>query len=171
MTAYGRGVTLRFAEMTVDDVPRLEAWQPTGPTGTHAWRLQRVETGASSYVVALDDDGIVASCEVRWTGNAAPEIDDGVPELNGLQVWPQHRQGQGIGSALLDHLEALVSARGHDSVGLGVEDSNVRAAGLYLRRGYLPTGRRYLDRYQWIDADGARHQEADPCAWLVKPLA
>ncbi|NHA68558.1 GNAT family N-acetyltransferase [Phycicoccus sp. CMS6Z-2] len=152
------------------DLPLLERWQPTGASAVHETRVARVEEGASTYLVAFDGAGPVGSCEVRWDGPPAPEVSDGVPEVNGLQVWPQERQGSGVGSRLLDHVEALVAGAGHRGVGLGVDPANEGALRLYRRRGYLDTGTRYPDRYTVVDDDGVRRESADVVAWLVKPL-
>ncbi len=66
--------------------------------------------------------------------------------------------------------EALAARRGDRHIGLGVADQNARAAALYLRLGYQETGCTYLDRYHPLDDDGTRHDVADPCRFLIKPL-
>nr|WP_221377253.1 hypothetical protein [Actinoplanes polyasparticus] len=66
--------------------------------------------------------------------------------------------------------EAVVVARGVERLGMGVDDSNGRAAALYRRLCYGETGCRYLDRYHYVDDAGARHEVADPCRFLVRAL-
>lgn len=152
----------------------LEAWQPTGCTGTHARRFARQIDGTSTFVIAWDAPGLpVASCEIRWNGCAAPEVAAvfrDCPELNGLQVWPESKQGHGVGTALIGEVERRVHERGVTRLGLGVDDHNGRAAMLYLRMGFAETGVRYLDRYFYVADDGTRSDVADPCRFLVKTL-
>jgi GNAT superfamily N-acetyltransferase len=63
---------------------------------------------------------------------------DRVGEIESLAVRPSHR-GHGIGTALLDTLEAELAAIGVDDLILGVLAGNVAAQRLYARHGYRPT--------------------------------
>jgi GNAT superfamily N-acetyltransferase len=151
----------------------LEAALPTGFDRRHETRLQRQDTGLSTYLVVWDGEVPVGSGEIRWHGCDAPEVAarfPACPEVNALLVWPPERRSSGIGSALLAAAEDLVRARGIDDIGLGVDDDNPRAARLYLRLGYRETHCTYLDRYTYTLADGTRHHVADPCRFLVKDL-
>lgn len=146
---------------------------PTGPNRRHALRFERQQRGLGTYLLAWSDGVVVGTGEVRWDGCAAPEVAHrfpGCPELSALGVWPPEVRGQGIGTAILLAAEALARRRGHERIGLGVEDGNEAAARLYLRLGYLETGCRYLDRYHYVLADGSRHDVADPARFLVKEL-
>ena len=59
-------------------------------------------------------------------------------ELATLAVRPGLR-GRGVGSQLLDAVDARLDAGGHEDRIIGVLPGNVRAAALYARRGYVPT--------------------------------
>jgi ribosomal protein S18 acetylase RimI-like enzyme len=139
----------------------------------HEARFRRQADGRSTFLVAWADDGVPAgSGEILWEGCGAAEVQaafPGVPELSGLTVSPQ-RQGQGIGTALIRAAEAVVVARGVERLGMGVDDSNGRAAALYRRLGYEEKSCRYLDRYHYVDDAGVRHEVADPCRFLVRAL-
>jgi ribosomal protein S18 acetylase RimI-like enzyme len=63
---------------------------------------------------------------------------DKVAELLTLSVHPGLR-GRGIGSALMDAVDARLATAGRDDRMIGVVPANVRASALYARRGYLPT--------------------------------
>lgn len=63
---------------------------------------------------------------------------DRIGEIESLAVSPSHR-GHGIGTALLEQLEAALAAIGVEDLILGVVAGNVAAQRLYARRGYLPT--------------------------------
>lgn len=155
---------------TATDLDALEAWAGTGNSRTHEARFSRQEAGTSTYYLAasqLDPTTFVGSCEIRWDGCAAAEVPR-CPEINGLQVWPEELQSQGIGTRMLTLLENEARNRGHHSTGLGVDDP--RAKKLYLRLGYLDTGHEYLDRYTWIDEHHVEHHVAELGQWMMKTL-
>ncbi|WP_114558274.1 GNAT family N-acetyltransferase [Desertihabitans aurantiacus] len=152
------------------DLPALEEWAPTGNSRTHDRRFARQRTGASTFYLAHRRQApaeFVGSAEIRWDGCAAAEVPR-CPEINGLQVWPEHLQSRGIGTQMLRLLEREVRLRGHRSVGLGVDDPRARA--LYLRLGYVDTGVEYVDRYTWIDEHHREHHVAELGQWLMKAL-
>jgi RimJ/RimL family protein N-acetyltransferase len=161
-------------ETREDDLALLEHHYPSpGQTRHHERRFQHQQQGLSTFLTAWIDDIPVGSGEIRWHGCAAAEIHErypDCPEINGLAVWPDDRQSHGIGTAIIHAAEALATHRGYHHIGLGVDDQNPRAAALYLRLGYQETHCRYLDRYHYIDDHGTRHDIADPCRFLIKPL-
>ena len=63
------------------------------------------------------------------------EVDNDRFLLDGICV-ARGARGQGIGSALMQAIEAEAVARGYEQVRLDVIDSNWRAKALYLRLGY-----------------------------------
>lgn len=63
------------------------------------------------------------------------EVDNDRFLLDGICV-ARAARGQGIGSALMQAIEAEAVARGYEQVRLDVIDSNWRAKALYLRLGY-----------------------------------
>ncbi len=155
------------------DVELLERWTTSGLSRHHATRFGRQQQGASTYLIAWSQGSPVGAGELKWSGCDETQVRDafpGCPELNGLQVAPAQLRSRGIGTAIISHAEDLARRRGCDRLGLGVDDSNERAARLYLRLGYAGPGCRYLDRYHYITGDGVRHQVADPARFLVKQL-
>ncbi|MFF5480740.1 GNAT family N-acetyltransferase [Streptomyces sp. NPDC012935] len=162
-----------IAACRAEDIEVLDRFMPSrSADGHHVARFQRQEAGESTYLIPWLDGRPVGHAEVRWTGCAAPEVraaQPGCPEINGLTVWPASLRSQGVGTALVNHAERLARERGVVVMGLGVGDDNPRAAALYERLGYLPTVA-YVDRWAYLDADGVRHEQADPCVFLVKAL-
>ena len=69
-----------------------------------------------------------------------------IGELESLSVAPSHR-GKGIGSALLDAVDASFQARGVRDVIVGALPGNEGAVRLYERRGFRPTWL-YLSRFE-----------------------
>lgn len=153
-----------------EDIAVLDRLLPSySVDGNHRARFARQEAGESTYLIPWLDGRPVGHAEVRWAGCAAPEVPAGCPEINGLFVWPQALRSRGIGAALVREAERLARLRGIDVMGLGVGDGNPRAAALYARLGYRPTVT-YVDRHAHLDAEGVRHEHADPCVFLVKEL-
>ena len=72
-----------------------------------------------------------------------------IGEVESLSVLPEYR-GSGLGSVLLDRLEAHLQARGARDLILGVLPGNDDAIRLYQRRGYRPTWL-YLSRFEGRD--------------------
>lgn len=74
--------------------------------------------------------------------------------MDGIFVQPQAR-GAGVGSALLDAVEALAARLGMARVRLDVIDTNPRARALYERRGYRETARTSLGPLRHVFGFGA----------------
>jgi GNAT superfamily N-acetyltransferase len=160
------------------DVAALELRMPTGRNRTHAVRYRRQREGGSTFLVAWLGSGSgpatgpVGSGEVIWAGAKETDVRQrfpGCPEINGLAVGPEW-QSHGVGTAIVRAAEEHAARRGCRRIGLGVDEENVRAAALYRRLGYRDTGCRYLDRYQYVDEHGTRHDVADPCRFLIKAI-
>jgi ribosomal protein S18 acetylase RimI-like enzyme len=154
------------------DVPVLERHLPTGANRYHEGRFHRQTTGLSTFLIGYVRGVPVGSGEILWKGPKEADVRDrfpDCPEINGLAVAAE-RRSQGIGTAIVRMAEQLAGGRGHHRIGMGVDDHNGRAAALYLRLGYQDSGCRYLDRYHYADDDGAWHEVADPCRFLIKNL-
>ncbi|MFI6940059.1 GNAT family N-acetyltransferase [Streptomyces sp. NPDC050418] len=156
-----------------EDLVLLDEHLPSASADSHhAARFARQEAGESTYLLAWRDGRPVGHAEVRWNGCAAPEVRAavaGCPEINGLAVAGELRS-QGIGSALIAAAEELARERRLPAIGLGVDESNPRAAALYERLGYRPVVP-YVDRWAYVDRGGLRVECADSCTFLVKELA
>jgi len=123
----------------LEDLDRLEAAIPSGPSRFHHRRLARQQRGTSSYLVAWLDEVPGGHAEIRWDGCAAAAVRERFPrcpEINALEVFPDDMRSRGIGTSLIGAVERRVRASGFGQVGLGVADDNPRAAALYLRLGF-----------------------------------
>jgi ribosomal protein S18 acetylase RimI-like enzyme len=110
-------------------------------TSWEARRRSYVETfdGGGFALVADDGDGLVGYAMVR--------IHDGPDDSWALggrygEVWTlvvsERVRGRGIGSALLDAVDAELSGRGIEDLMIGVMEGNDAARRLYERRGLIP---------------------------------
>jgi GNAT superfamily N-acetyltransferase len=164
---------MRITECQEGDVELLDRQLPTpGALSRHAQRYLRHRAGAGTVLVAWRGELPVGSCEVRWDGCEAPEVrraHAACPEISGLGVWPELLRSERTCTELIEAAEDLVRARGHASVGLGVEKNNPRAEALYARLGYRPSVA-YLACWSYEDATGMGHQVADACTFMFKPL-
>jgi ribosomal protein S18 acetylase RimI-like enzyme len=109
-----------------------------------SWTVRRegyVEIlGAGGFVlVALDDDGLsgYALVKIHEGGDDSWALEDRWGEVWTLVV-DERRRGQGIGSALLDAVDAELASRGIHDLMIGVMEGNDAARRLYERRGLVP---------------------------------
>jgi ribosomal protein S18 acetylase RimI-like enzyme len=79
------------------------------------------------------------------------QTGDRIGEIESLGVLPEYR-GSGLGSELLDRLEAHLRRRGVDDLMLGALAGNADAIRLYQRRGYRPTWL-YLSKFAGRERD------------------
>jgi len=132
-------VTVHLRDMTLDDLPAVmvleeELFAPD--TWTRAmYRDELSHRDTRHYLVAEEDDGQPAI--VGYAGLIAYDDEAHVATLG---VAPG-RQGEGIGTLLLDALLAEADRRS-PVVLLEVRADNEVAHGLYERRGFTEIGRR-----------------------------
>jgi len=94
--------------------------------------LVRRDGDLIGYVlVAVEPDG-----DVLWSDTW--QVGDRVAELETIYVVPAER-GRGLGSLLLDVVDAELEARGIHDLAIGAVPGNAAALRLYERRGFLPT--------------------------------
>ena len=164
---------VRIEPCRPEDLDLLEEERPSGRSRFHDRRLARQAAGVSTYLIAWIGGLPHGHGEVRWDGGDAAEVTTRFPGcvlISALDVWPAPMRSRGIGTALIAEAERMAGARGSSRIGLGVADDNPRAATLYLRLGYTECGCRYPDRYEVVDAAGARLVITEPCRFLIKEL-
>jgi ribosomal protein S18 acetylase RimI-like enzyme len=109
-------------------------------TSWAARRRSYVETfDTGGFAVVAEDDGLIGYAMVR--------IHDGPDDSWALEdrygeVWTvfvaEHARGAGVGSALLDAVDAELARRGIRDLMIGVMEGNDDARRLYERRGLVP---------------------------------
>ena len=157
-------MTVHVRDMTLDDLPAVmvleeELFAPD--TWTRAmYRDELSHRDTRHYVVAEDDAGRERAI-VGYAGLIAYDDEAHVATL-GVAAG---RQGEGIGSLLLDALLAEADRRS-PVVLLEVRADNEVAHGLYRRRGFAEIGRR-RGYYQPSGTDAVVMKRERPAGWLA----
>jgi GNAT superfamily N-acetyltransferase len=108
-----------------------------------SWAMRRsgyVEIlGNGGFVLIAEDDGLAgyALVKIHEGGDDSWALADRWGEVWTLVV-DEPRRGQGIGSALLDAVDAELAGRGVHDLMIGVMEGNDAARQLYERRGLVP---------------------------------
>jgi ribosomal protein S18 acetylase RimI-like enzyme len=86
--------------------------------------------------VALEEKEVIGTVQLVYT-HEDPELANGTTRgyVQALEVNAKHRR-QGVGAALMQHLEKAARDRGFSSLALMVEPDNYAALELYKRSGY-----------------------------------
>lgn len=139
----------RLRPMSVADVGAVVAIEAAAYS--HPWsRGNFVDSIAAGYVTEVLDagaDGLVGYFV------AMPGVDE--LHLLNVTVAPAW-QGRGLGSGLLDAVDAHARQRGAATLWLEVRQSNAKARALYRRRGYAEIGL----RRGYYPAAGSRREDA-----------
>jgi len=126
-----------------------------------AWQSRRqterrwLQSEPESFVIAAQDaDRIVGYAFVRIRSGAgfaeSWSVSDPLADLATLSVLPEFR-GQGIGSALMDAVEARLGDMGIPDMAITVISTNTEAIPFYERRGALPFVTEFIQRVQRAD--------------------
>jgi GNAT superfamily N-acetyltransferase len=104
-------------------------------TAVLAGRLRRLLAGDDTFAILAGTPAVaLALVTVRpnvWYAGPVALLDE-------LYVVPRLR-GQGIGSAVIDHLMAIAGERGIDLVEINVDEGDVDAQRFYVRHGFAAT--------------------------------
>src|SRR5258708_7441223 len=97
--------------------------------------------GARDVLIARIDNTFAGYITVNWRSKYPPFRDSNIPEVQDLNVLPQHRRKH-IGTRLMDEAERLIVARSLIAgIGVGLHSDYGPAQRLYVLRGYVPDAR------------------------------
>ena len=128
-----------------DDAERISAafaavgWRK--PVAQYLRYLDEQAAGAAVVLVADLGGGFAGYLKVAWRSGYAPFAEAGIPEIQDLNVLPEHRR-RGVASRLMDRAEALIAERsGEAGIGVGLHPGYNAAQRMYVLRGYVPDAR------------------------------
>ncbi len=103
--------------------------------------LNQQASGEVVLLFAQRESSWLGHCNVVWHSPYPGFRQDSIPEIQDLNVRRDYRR-QGVGSALLDEAERLISQRSDRAgIGFGLYADYGAAQRLYIKRGYIPDGR------------------------------
>ena len=150
-----------------------EGWPYGRPLELHRERFEMQRVGQAVYLFAWHGRIPVGHVLLKWKSTFGHEGDarlERCAHVSDLFVVPRY-WSRGIGSRLMDTLEALAARRGYIQVGLSVAVDNTRARSLYAKRGYLDAG--FEERtvsWSYIDARGVEQMREEVLIYLLKQL-
>ena len=102
---------------------------------TETYKAMRHDDGYVTYVAEADEKivGLVTAVKVLAIGHPG-----GYVKMNGIGVLPEYRH-QGIGKALMEHVERFAVKQGAPYVGLASGINRVEAHAFYGNSGYQKT--------------------------------
>lgn len=154
------------------DIPILEQLVPRARTA-HRDRYLGQLAGDRLFLVACDAERLIGTLVIRWAGQQREPMRSQLkdcPNISNVWVDPVYRR-QGIATALLDHAEDAIKAKGYAQVGLGVAVDNAPALQLYHRHHYAEAGLdSYLMEWETRDEQGQPLIIRERCVYLVKNL-
>ena len=163
---------LEIRPLRVDDPPVVAAafdeigWNK--PESKYRLYLDDQEAGTRDVLVATVGGAFAGYVTVRWVSPYEPF--DGIPEVQDFNVLPKFRR-RGIGSALMDAAEALVSERSAVvGIGVGLYADYGTAQRMYVRRGYIPDGRGLLYNLQQVPPGEMVRNDDDTVLMFTKQL-
>ena len=165
----GRISRIEIRACTADDLERLRrSWATPGDVaGSH---FAEQQDGHAAFLVAWHDHEPLGWAVIQWTGCLGRNARAAYPasaEVMHLQVRPDYRD-RGAGSALIEAAERAAAERRIENVAISVGRDNPRAARLYARHGYRPTGITDVCEYDWMDDAGTARHEREVNELLVK---
>ena len=148
------------------DIPQLiSALAPDVSAAQIRSRFQEHCDGYREMLVAESNCNVVGTVSLSGHGFQIP----GSLRMLALDVGPAYRR-QGIGTILMEYVEARARHEGYDKVNLEVALDNGDAIRLYERLGYFRKGEPFTDRWTLLTEDG-RHEQVEERSWvMVKTL-
>ncbi|MBN1247237.1 MAG: GNAT family N-acetyltransferase [Anaerolineae bacterium] len=99
------------------------------------------EAGELVFLLARGGEALHGYLKVVWTTDYPPFREQGIPEIQDLNVMPPFRR-QGVASRLMDEAERRIAARSAIAgIGVGLHPGYGPAQRMYVLRGYVPDAR------------------------------
>ncbi len=114
------------AQLLMDELSTVLA-HITGDSGRASFDPDDVRAAKATFVIARNNTGQAVGC------GAFRPLGEGVAEIKRMYSRPGH---QGVGSAILAHLEAQARTLGYQALWLETRKVNERAVNFYRTRGF-----------------------------------
>jgi ribosomal protein S18 acetylase RimI-like enzyme len=151
-----------------------DVWAHVGDRNARRQLLDHLAHKRGVLLFAFRGEAFLGHIFVRLVPPEEPELHaglPGVPLLQHLSVTDEHRRN-GVGRRLIGAAEALLSARGHTTVALGVDPANTAAISLYRTLFFAVWREETLTTFREdVRDDGTTVREADQCLVFIKHLA
>ena len=166
--------TLLVREARPTDLEGLTSIRDADRPAIHRDRLRDAALGHVRFLVAERNNTIVGFGLLVFSRPATwPDAGttDRLPGILDLYVAEAHRS-QGVGTALIQHMEGIAIDEGFDELFLSVDpNENARAYALYTRLGYQALqAEPYRDHWRFVDSDGRVHEGEEWLVDMVKAL-
>lgn len=137
-------ISYTIRDVDGSDVTALAASVPHEDKAfSHEWLLTQQAAGNLDYIAAWSETVPVGQGLILWAGYPSGELAEefpNTPVIRSIEVAEKYR-GRGIGSAIVDELEARARGRGYTYTSLGVMPGNRRAESLWRHLGYVDWGK------------------------------
>jgi GNAT superfamily N-acetyltransferase len=150
---------LHIRQAHIDDLPALAAVRYHDHPAIHRDRIEGFDPhGQHYYVAELDQEIIGFGVLLLEEPPGWADPLNTFPILVDLFIAEAHR-GQGVGRALIEHMEEVARQHGKTAVYLGVEPhANPRALQLYMRLDYIALQEEpYHNTWRFTDSAGLEH--------------
>ena len=160
--------TIEETRLLDERFARNYAWYKPG--NYFAQCLEENREGGRVTLMAFLGEELAGCCHLLYRSYYPYFRENGIPEINDLNVFPDMR-GKGIAGALLDELEEI-AARTSKSVGLGVGlyADYGNAQRLYGKRGYVMDGRGLMYANEAVRPGQTVNVDDDLLLYLTKEL-
>ena len=110
------------------------------PASQYEKYLQEQNAGTRNVLVTFLGGEFAGCLTVVWKSDYPGFCESGIPEIADFNVLP-HLRRKGIGSALMDSAETLISTRSNRvGIGVGMNSDYGSAQQMYVKRDYIPDG-------------------------------
>ena len=138
-------MSLHLRRLEPEDIGRIvEAFAAVKWPGKTAAQYERYfqeqRTGQRIILTAWQEKVFCGYLTIVWNPDYVPLRAAGIPEIQDFNILPDKRR-QGIGTALMNEAEVLVSQRTRMvGIGVGLYADYGPAQRMYVLRGYVPDG-------------------------------
>jgi GNAT superfamily N-acetyltransferase len=168
-------IRIRVREATKNDIVHIDtAFSEMGwakPEGYFAGLVESAAAGDLCFLIAETDARQYAGhLKIVWRPAYAGFRDEGIPEIQDLNVLPRYRR-RGVATRLMDAAEELIRGRcDRVGIGFGLYADYGAAQRMYVKRGYLPDGRGAMVAEKPVVPGGTVKIDDELILYLIKEL-